>query len=330
MSPIPRPSETSLCLNPQLKTDAPRLLHLDATGGEAIATVYPVFPGMELMYRDIHARSCREERGGPGERLEIHHCLEGRVEYRQNGRSFYLAPGDMVVARASALPQGSRFPTGHYHGIVVVIDPAAAPECLSCILSDVEVRPAALMEKLCPGGAVFAARSSRRVKHVFSELYAVPEDIRKGYLKVKLLELLLFLTTLTPSAQPAHGCTAAQVTLAEQVRSCLLEEPDRDVTLRALSDRFGVSEAQVKASFTGVYGMSPAAYVRSQRMWGAAELLRGTDRTVLDIAGQFGYDNASKFAKAFRDVVGVSPREYRAGAAYDSCAPQPVEGASAC
>ena len=114
------------------------------------------------------------------------------------------------------------------------------------------------------------------------------------------------------------------------MRSCLLEEPDRDVTLRALSDRFGVSEAQVKASFTGVYGMSPAAYVRSQRMWGAAELLRGTDRTVLDIAGQFGYDNASKFAKAFRDVVGVSPREYRAGAAYDSCAPQPVEGASAC
>ena len=53
-------------------------------------------------------------------------------------------------------------------------------------------------------------------------------------------------------------------------------------------------------------------------------------RQVLDIAGQFGYDNASKFAKAFRDVVGVSPREYRAGAAYDSCAPQPVEGASAC
>ena len=322
MSPIPRPFEPASCLEPLRKTDAPRLLHLDATGGEATATLYPVFPGMELMYRDIHARSCREEREGPGERLEIHHCLEGRVEYRQNGRYFYLAPGDMVVARASSLPQGSRFPTGHYHGIVVVIDPAAAPECLSCILSDVEVRPTALMEKLCPGGTVFTARSSRRVKHVFSELYAVPEDIRKGYLKVKLLELLLFLTTLTPTAQPAHGCTAAQVTLAEQVRSCLLAEPDRTVTLRALSDRFGVSEAQVKASFTGVYGMSPAAYARSQRMHGAAALLRETDRTVLDIACQFGYDNASKFARAFRDVIGVSPREYRAGAEYDSCAPQ--------
>ena len=179
------------------------------------------------------------------------------------------------------------------------------------------------MEKLCPGGTVFTARSSRRVKHVFSELYAVPEDIRKGYLKVKLLELLLFLSTLSPEdGQTPHGCTSTQVTLAKQVKACLLAEPDRTLTLKSLSQQFNVSEAQIKSSFTGVYGMSPAAYARSQRMHGAAALLRETDRTVLDIACQFGYDNASKFARAFRDVIGVSPREYRAGAEYDSCAPQ--------
>ena len=204
--------------------------------------------------------------------------------------------------------------------------PLPRRSALSCILSDVEVRPAALMEKLCPGGTVFTARSSRRVKHVFSELYAVPEDIRKGYLKVKLLEL-------PPVSQHPdrpdgwagpHGCTAAQV-ISGGAGAKLLSvggaRPDLDPA-KALSQQFDVSEAQIKSSFTGVYGMSPAAYARSQRMRGAAELLRGTDRTVLDIAGQFGYDNASKFAKAFRDVVGVSPREYRAGAAYDSCAPQ--------
>ena len=292
------------CTSPNHCEADPLRLYPDASGGEAAVTRYRVFPGMELDYRDVHARACRELRDGSGERLEIHHCLEGRVEYRQNGRYFYLSPGDLAVARTSSLPPDSRFPTGHYHGITVTIDPAAAPECLSCILSDVEVRPATLMEKLCPGRTVFTARSSRRVKHVFSELYAVPEDIRKGYLKVKLLELLLFLT------------------LAEQVKTCLLAEPDRTLTLKTLSQQFNVSEAQIKSSFARVYGMSPAAYARSQRMHGAAALLRETDRTVLDIACQFGYDNASKFARAFRDVIGVSPREYRAGAEYDSCAPR--------
>ena len=42
---------------------------------------------------------------------------------------------------------------------------------------------------------------------------------------------------------------------------------------------------------------------------------------VLDIAGQFGYDNGSKFAKAFRGIIGVTPNASRAGAERDSCAP---------
>lgn len=49
----------------------------------------------------------------------------------------------------------------------------------------------------------------------------------------------------------------------------------------------------------------------------AAKLLVETDRTIMDIAGEFGYDNSSKFAGAFREVLGVSPREYRMRNALD-------------
>ena len=245
------------CTSPNHCEADPLRLYPDASDGEAAVTRYRVFPGMELDYRDVHARACRELRDGSGERLEIHHCLEGRVEYRQNGRYFYLSPGDLAVARTSSLPPDSRFPTGHYHGITVTIDPAAAPECLSCILSDVEVRPAALMEKLCPGGTVFTARSSRRVKHVFSELYAVPEDIRKGYLKVKLLELLLFLSTLSPEdGQTPHGCTAAQVSLAEQVKARLLAESDLDPQklIPAVQRLRGADQEQLRQGLRHVSG----------------------------------------------------------------------------
>lgn len=107
---------------------------------------------MELDYRDVHARACRELRDGSGERLEIHHCLEGRVEYRQNGRYFYLSPGDLAVARPPSCLLTAASPPVITTESPLTIDPAAAPECLSCILSDVEVRPATLMEKLCPAG----------------------------------------------------------------------------------------------------------------------------------------------------------------------------------
>jgi AraC-like DNA-binding protein len=46
-------------------------------------------------------------------------------------------------------------------------------------------------------------------------------------------------------------------------------------------------------------------------MEAASWLLSETDQSILEIAGKFGYENGSKFAGAFRRVMGVSPSEYR-------------------
>ena len=294
--------------------------HPESADGEAVVTAYPVFPGIEIAYCDIHAHECRLEHTPGISLMRISHCREGRLEQQMGNEYYFLAPGDLAVSRSDASDEAARFPTGHYHGITVTIDPAQAPECLSCLLSDVNVRPAALMEKFCANGGYFAARSSASVEHIFSELYSVPEEIRKGYFKVKVLELLLFLSALpTERRRPAYS--GAQVRLASAVSEYLLSATEERPTTAELSAKFHASATQILQSFQGVYGMSPAAVLRAQKMHAAAELLRSTDRTVLDIAGQFGYDNASKFARAFRSVIGVSPNAYRSGATADSCAP---------
>ena len=291
--------------------------HLDDADGEVVQTVYPVFPGIEIAYHDVHATACAMQR------TRASGWLEGCIAYPYGGACFFLAPGDLAIVQRSAAAALARFPTGHYHGITVSIDPALVPDCLSCFLEDVEVRPSALIEKFCVDAACFVTRSSQGVAHIFSELYSVSEGIRKGYFKVKILELLLFLSAFPmQAAQPQHSYPQSQVQLAEQVGAYLLENTERRLTVAELAQRFGASATLINSSFRGVYGMSPAAFLRAQKMHGAARLLRQTDRTVLDIAGQFGYDNGSKFAKAFRDVIGVSPNAYRSGVDCDSCAPE--------
>ena len=179
----------SACLHEPLPLPEHTVRRETPDGGQAAVTLYPVFPGIDIRYHDVHAGSCPMDPAAPGV-LEISHCREGRMEYRLGSRYFYLAPGDLSVARQDVLPTLAAFPTGHYHGITVTVDPGLAPRCLSCFLEDVEVQPAALAEKFCAAGGYFAARSSRRVEHVFSELYHVPEDLWQGYLKVKVLELV--------------------------------------------------------------------------------------------------------------------------------------------
>ena len=105
--------------------------------------------------------------------------------------------------------------------------------------------------------------------------------------------------------------TASQAELAREVCAYLNENMERRITLAMLAERFHVSGTLIKNSFRGVYGQALYAYTREQKMRCAAERLRTTDDTVLEVAGRFGYDNASKFAGAFRAVMGVTPSEYR-------------------
>lgn len=93
----------------------------------------------------MHTQNCVVERNDVGNILQINHCREGRIECSFNKNEFlYLGPGDMSISCKEDAGHDSFFPTGHYHGITVMIDVEKAPECLSCFLDDVNVSPAAL------------------------------------------------------------------------------------------------------------------------------------------------------------------------------------------
>ena len=112
---------------------------------------------------------------------------------------------------------------------------------------------------------------------------------------------------------PKHpGVASAHAALAAAVRDYLDQHAERRVTLAELESVFHVSGTQIKTTYRDAFGgASLYADTKRRKMLAAAEALRHTDCTVLEIAGSLGYDNASKFAAAFRSIHGVSPTEYR-------------------
>lgn len=285
----------------------------DSTGDGEI-TVYPVFSGIELVYYDVHMQSCDIDLAKGREMLIITHCQEGRIEFEyKNGEYLYLASGDLSIQKNTENIRHRYCPLSHYHGVSVAIDMNRVPRCFSCILDDVFVSPEELEMKFCSEKPYSIMRENISIEHIFSELYSVPENIRKGYHKVKVLELLLFLSGLDykGESEERRYFSRSQVTAAKEAKKYMLAHLDEHITITELADMLGISSTSLKICFKGVYGDTINGYITNCKMQKAASLLKNTDKSVLEIAGIVGYNNGSKFAGAFRRVMNKSPNEYR-------------------
>ncbi len=282
--------------------------------GEAVMTSYQVFPGVDVIYNDVHRPVCGTDVLPLDGLLEIDHCREGRMECEVCGEYIYMTPGDLTIHRKVGNVHNTYFPLSHYHGITVALDTDSASRCLSCILEDTPVKSSELMERYCQNHACTVIRARPGIEHIFSELYSIPEQIREGYLKIKVMELLLFLggTDLAADAvSDSRYFPAAQVEAVKAAKEYLTQHTEKHITVSELAERFGISQTTLKACFRGVFGESVYTFARQFKMQKAAVLLRQTNKNVMEIAGIFGYDNGSKFAKAFRDVMGETPDKYR-------------------
>lgn len=282
--------------------------------GRYITTTYPVFPGIEFAFVDAHGWQIINERTKEDDHvLQIVYCREGRSEFRLNDEFVFLSSGDLMIVNAAVVSPVMSFPLKHYHGLTIGIDLDKTPHCLSCFLEDVKVQPRSLAEKFCRGGIGYIARANPAIEHIFSEIYSVSEQIRKGYCKIKTLELLLFLSHLNIDNDELQVRlhSRSQVSLAERIAKHLYAHMDDRITLEQLSELFHVSVAHIKNTFKNVYGVPVGAYVRTIKMESAAYMLEYTDKTILEIAMEHGYDNPSKFAAAFRAVKGVNPAQFR-------------------
>ncbi len=281
--------------------------------GDAKLTVYEVFPGVHLTYSSVHMDQFDLSNVTEGTVLEIHHCREGRIEQVFDDEYFYLMPGDFSIAVRPKTVQAYTFPLRHYHGITIGIHEDAAQQWLSQFMADVHVQPLAVARKLCAGRNCHIIRGERYIEHIFSELYSVSDDIKKGYLKLKIMELFLVLSGIDPMQETpvVSSLPKSQVKLANQVAAYLSERMESHVTISELSKVFGLSETPLKAIFKAVYGVPIFSYMRVQKMQTAAQTLIHTERPVAEIAFELGYSNTSKFSSAFKSILGDTPSEYR-------------------
>ena len=93
--------------------------------------------------------------------------------------------------------------------------------------------------------------------------------------------------------------------------AALHRKPAHAWTLDELAEEAACSRSVLTERFARYLGQSPMAYLTDWRLELGGEALRTTNRSVLQIAADVGYESEAAFNRAFKRRFGQPPAQYR-------------------
>ncbi len=170
------------------------VIKIEDKTGEGIMTIYSVFDGCCVAYNDFHMEQVYSVFEPTSDIFCVDHCREGRIEWKGKNNSYtYVSAGDMQVDCRENHTNDFFFPLSHYHGLTIAIELQKTDHGVLKLMDDFTVDINKLKEKFCPGESHFIMRAGAQIDRIFSELYDLPEKVRKTYIKIKIMELPIFL-----------------------------------------------------------------------------------------------------------------------------------------
>ena len=88
------------------------------------------------------------------------------------------------------------------------------------------------------------------------------------------------------------------------------EFPSPDFNAVAFSKKIGMSRMQLHRKLMAYTGLSTSAFIRSQRLKQAVEILKTSDATISEVAYSVGFNTPSYFIKCFKETYKKTPSEY--------------------
>ena len=125
--------------------------------------------------------------------------------------------------------------------------------------------------------------------------------------------LYLFIDALlrsSNSTQITKGNTLRDFYIKEAI-SYIEQNFQNEITIRDIAKFCGLDRSYFGKIFHENIGKTPQEFLISYRMTKAAELLKLTNLPVADIGNAVGYPNQLHFSRAFKNVYGKPPRQWR-------------------
>lgn len=133
----------------------------------------------------------------------------------------------------------------------------------------------------------------------------------KGYeLGIKGHLLTLF-SLLIPIAESREQDGLKNMQKLKTVLSRIEKDYDKKLTIHTIADECGYSSSHFMRWFKEAAGIGFTGYLIEYRLSKAAQALRNTNDSILEISEKTGFDNLSNFNRLFRKKFEMTPSQFR-------------------
>lgn len=111
--------------------------------------------------------------------------------------------------------------------------------------------------------------------------------------------------------EPVQKKKTANEKLMERVMDTIHKNlKDSSLSVDMVADEVGMSRVHLHRKMKEIVGQTPHDFIRQQRLERAARLLAAGDMNIAEVVYACGFPNAASFSTTFKNVYGLTPKEY--------------------
>lgn len=230
---------------------------------------------------------------------ELLYFIKGGVKVYSEGEEYLAEDGDLIVVNSNGLHRSYDNTGADYFYILI---------------------PPTLFD-ICGGTERYLFQNKisgdEKISDIVLEMYSRLEDRQQGYRYNVLAcayKLIAYLTENYVSEKLSRKELAVRYEKTERfdkVIEFLDKHYTEPISTASLAKMSHLSEYYFCHQFKRLVGMSVKEYINDMRIRRAGALLKDTELTVTEIAGEAGFNDVNYFCRIFKRQTGFSPSSYR-------------------
>ena len=237
--------------------------------------------------------------------------LDGEKTVHFAGMAVNVKPYQFVMLAAGNCLMSEKIaaPGAEYHSILVFFD--------STVIANFFDRHPALIERpaktVDPLPFLLFDKDEFLINFTRSldSLLVSDKPVHPQLQKIKLEELLVYLAVHYPDQIQQIGNMHYETNDDLLIRKAVTSHITSNITVEELAFLCNMSLSTFKRRFARLYEKSPNRWLLEKRMEKAAEMLRTNNYKASEIFSELGYENLSSFIQAFKQIHGVTPKQYQ-------------------